>query len=148
MCELWSGAGRGFLIGYGQETDRNSVRISLAGELGRGRADLLDICRAQIRGMPVSSVCLDLSALDGIDEAGARSLATLCRVLRLDGLQVDVEGASLAVREEMLRLGISLGSGRAVSRSRRAADEQQTAAAGSQTPNVRRLPRQPTTPDA
>ena len=146
MGDTGSGARRGFLVGYGQDTDPHRVQISLAGDLSLGDADLLSICRLQIRTMPVTSICLDLSALRRIDEAGAHSLAALCRVLRLDGLQVDVQGATVAVREELLRLGITLGGGRLASRSGRSTAEKETPAAASRVRNVPGLPQEPTTP--
>ncbi len=57
--------------------------------------------------MPVSSICLDLSALRGIDEAGNRGLAALCRVLRLDGLQVEVRGLQAEIHLMLLQLGLT-----------------------------------------
>ena len=115
------GARRVFLIAYGQVSVSRSVRISMAGELGSGGAERLGSCRARIRAMPVSRISLDLSALRATDEAGARSLAALCRVLRLDGVRVDVDGVQAGVHSVLVRLGLSLGDGRDVSRSRPAA---------------------------
>jgi anti-anti-sigma regulatory factor len=90
----------------------------MAGELGSGGAEQLGSCRARIRDMPVSRIRLDLSALRATDEAGARSLAALCRVLRLEGMQVDVDGVQAEVHAVMMRLGLSLGNGRNLSGSR------------------------------
>ncbi|HEX2320046.1 MAG TPA: hypothetical protein VHJ18_13780 [Streptosporangiaceae bacterium] len=67
--------------------------------------------------MPVSRISLDLSAPCATDEAGARSLAAICRVLRLEGLQVDVDGIQGGVHSVHVRLGLSLGNGRDVTRS-------------------------------
>jgi len=105
MSDSASDRSRGFLIGYWFAGDRHSVRISLAGELGPGGAELVGACRTRIRRMAVTSVCFDLSALRGVDDAGARSLADLCRALRLDGMKVDVCGMQTAVRSVVADLG-------------------------------------------
>jgi anti-anti-sigma regulatory factor len=111
MTDIGSSANRVFLVAYGQVTDRHNVQVSMAGELGSGDAGLLGSCRARILAMPVTGICLDLSALRRTDEAGARSLVALCRVLRLDGLQVDVRGVRSAVKAVLLGLGLTLEKG-------------------------------------
>ncbi|HEX6931827.1 MAG TPA: STAS domain-containing protein [Streptosporangiaceae bacterium] len=111
MGDTGSGANHVFLIAYGQVSGRRCVRVSMAGELGSGGAELLGACRARIRAMPVSSVRVDLRALRATDEAGARSLAALCRILRLEGLQVEVHGIQAAVNSVLLQMGLTLGIG-------------------------------------
>lgn len=91
------GTHRGFLIGYGPTSPRNGVRVHLAGALGSEGAKLLQACGAQIRTMPVSRVCFDLSDLEAIDGAGARNLIATCSSLRRDGFQVDIHGLRLDV---------------------------------------------------
>jgi anti-anti-sigma regulatory factor len=91
------GARRGFLIGYEGTNDEGSVRVCLVGELDSGGAELLDECRANLRAMPVSQVCFDLSALAAIDQAGAVCLIATCHGLRDEGFQVDILGVQHAV---------------------------------------------------
>lgn len=91
------GARRGFLIGYEGTSDQSSVRVCLVGELDSRGAELLDECRANLRAMPVSRVCFDLSALAAIDQAGAVCLIATCHRLRDEGMQVDIHGVQHAV---------------------------------------------------
>ncbi len=92
MDETAAGALGGFLIGYWLSTDRDGVRVSLAGKLGRGGAELIEACRARLQAMPVAGVRLDLNGLALVDETGAGSLAAMCSALRRDGFQVEVCG--------------------------------------------------------
>jgi anti-anti-sigma regulatory factor len=81
----------------------------MGGELGRGGAELLEACRSHIQAMPVSRVCLDLSALADTDTAGASDLFAICRRLRLDGFQVEIYGVQAQVSAVLRELGLSLG---------------------------------------
>lgn len=119
------GARGGFLIGYGPQAAHGQIKVSMGGQLGRGGAQQLDACRAHVKALPVSRICIDLSALAVADESGARDLFALCRRLRLDGFQVDVLGMQAQVRTVLRKLGLSLGTaGLCVpdSRRRRAPD--------------------------
>jgi len=120
------GARRGFLIGYEGTSDQGSVRVCLVGELDSGGAELLDECRANLRAMPVSRVCFDLSALAAIDQAGAVCLIGTCHGLRDEGVQVDIHGVQHAVGalRENLRT-TSSGSQRLAERHLAAADKPQ-----------------------
>jgi hypothetical protein len=62
--------------------------------------------------MPVSRISLDLNGRSGCPQPGCH----LPR-LRLEGLQVDVDGIQGGVHSVHVRLGLSLGNGRDVTRS-------------------------------
>lgn len=101
------GADRRFLIGYGKQAPGRGICISLAGELDPEAGPRLDACRAHIRAMPVSRICLDLRALRVVDQAGVKMLVAMCRKLRIEGFVVEVGGGPAQVRAALLSVRLA-----------------------------------------
>ena len=66
-----------------QRAGRETLLVTLSGELGIEHVEELAACADQVCGLPVRNVRLELSGLTAVDEPGARTLAAACHCLRL-----------------------------------------------------------------
>jgi anti-anti-sigma regulatory factor len=91
-----------------QQVAGKTMLVSLSGDLGIAHVEVLAACADEACGLPVRYVRMDVAALKGVDDAGARTLAAACQCLRLHGRRVEVQGIRPAVRRVLDRLGLSL----------------------------------------
>jgi anti-anti-sigma regulatory factor len=104
---------------------RETVQITVSGELGIAQVEELAACADRVCGLPVRNVRLELSGLTAVDGPGARTLAAACQCLRLNGRRVSVRGVRLEVSLVLSQLGLILdesGQPRAGRRYRPTAD--------------------------
>jgi anti-anti-sigma regulatory factor len=95
-------------LAVSQQHIGSRVVVTLTGHLDLDAVEDLAACADQICRSSVSDAVFDVTALAGVDEAGARTLAAACRCLRLHGVLAEVRGVRGQLRQVAERLGLAL----------------------------------------
>jgi anti-anti-sigma regulatory factor len=93
-----------------QRTGRR-LAVTLSGRLDLDSVEDLAACTDQICRSAVQWAAFDVTALIGVDEAGARTLATAFRCLAAHGVVAWVRGVGGELQAMLDRLGLTLPAG-------------------------------------